>query len=358
MSEDEEYTERSQKMEGSEWILIHNPAPGAVSARWYKLVEKERGLESWDKREDVPAWLRQVSLVLNMHCEGWTGYVFNTFDRQLEILHWIAERIEGRHLLVYLAGWDGRYYWNYPIYKPSRACGDTEGLKRLVDGAHQLGIHVIPMFGLIASNYRNTQKLGFQQAACRTTYDLEEICDWTEWDEDLSTDLIWQPLNVGEDKFREHLFNKICWVTDTFSTDGVILDISGWLPQDPRHNILEGLKTLVEGLHARYKDFLIFGEMGSEFHMSLIPLFHSMANLPADHPFYRYCRTFYHLGIGAPGRGSTGVYEFGVCPYVRPRSDHPAIPTLGLVDDTLPQHSKEVEAVIKVAKDWARRWNS
>ena len=133
---------------------------------------------------------------------------------------------------------------------------------------------------------------------------------------------------------------------------------SGWLPQDPRHNILEGLKTLVEGLHARYKDFLIFGEMGSEFHMSVIPLFHSMANLPADHPFYRYCRTFYHLVIGAPGRGSTGVHESGVCPYVRPRSDHPAIPTLGLVDDTLPQHSKEVEAVIKVAKDWARRWNS
>ncbi len=41
---------------------------------------------SWDDRTDVPAWLCQVSLVLNMHCEGWTGYVFNTFDRQLEIL--------------------------------------------------------------------------------------------------------------------------------------------------------------------------------------------------------------------------------------------------------------------------------
>ena len=358
LSEDEEYTKRSRQMQGSEWIIVRNPTPGTMMTRWYELLEKERGLKPWDKRTDVPTWLRQVSLVLNMHCEGWTGYVFNTFDRQLEILRWIAERIEGKHVLVYLPGWDGRYYWNYPVYEPSRPCGGAESFKRLIDGAHQLGMHVIPMFGLIASNYKKTQELNLQQAACRTAYDLEEICDWTEWDEDLSTDPIWQSLNVGESKFREHLFSRICWVTDTFGVDGAMLDISGWLPRDPRHNILDGLKILIESLHARYKEFLIFGETGCELHMPLIPLFHSMAHLEANHPFHRYCRTAYHLSFGAPGRGSTGVHELGICPYVRPRVDHPAIPTLAIVDDTLPQHSKEVEAVIKVAKEWAKRWNS
>lgn len=358
LSEDEEYTKRSQKMEGSEWVIVRNPAPGAMMSRWYGLIERERGLKSWGEREDVPEWLRQVSLVLNMHCEGWTGYVFNTFDRQLEILRWIAKRIEGRHLLVYLAGWDGRYYWNYPVYEPSRACGGAKGLKRLMDGAHQLGIHIVPMFGLIASNYKKTEELGLQQATCRTAYGLEEICDWTEWDEDLSTDPIWQSLNVGEPKFREYLFNRICWVTDTFGTDGVYLDISEWMPRDPQHNILDGLKILIESLHARYKEFLIFGEVGCELHMPLIPLFQYMSHLKENHPFHRYCRTTYHLSIGAPGQGSTGVQELGIRPYVRPRVDKPAIPALSVVDDTLPQHEKEVKAVIKLAKDWGKLWNT
>jgi hypothetical protein len=356
LSEDEDYTERSQRMQGSEWVLIRNPAPNSLRVRWYGMLEKERGLRPWEERTDVPNWVREVCLVLNMHCEAWTGYVFNTFERQLEILRWIAERIEGRRVLVYLPAWDGRYYWDYPIYEPSKACGGTEGLHRLVDGAHQLGMHVIPMFGLIGANYRNTRELGLGQAACRTAYDLEEICDWTEWDEDLSTEPIWQPLNVGEAGFRQHLLDRICWVTDTFGTDGAMLDICGWMPRDPRHNLFEGLSILVKELRARYSDFLVFGEEGCDLHLPFIPFYHHYANLPADHPFHRYCRTAYHLQFGAPGQGSTGVHERGVNPYERPSADKPAVPTLSVVGDTLVQHSTEVEEVIEVSKKWATRW--
>jgi len=357
LTEDEEYTNRSQYMEGSEWIVFRNKDKKYLSSFWYGMLEKERGLRSWSERTDVPRWFREVCLVLNMHCEGWTGYVFNTFDRQLEILRWIAKSIEGRHVLVYLPGWDGRYYWNYPIYEPSEACGGHAGFHRLVEGAHQLGMHIIPMFSLIASNYKNTQKLHLQQAACRTSYDQEEICDWTEWDEDLSTDPIWQSLNIGEPTFREYLYNRICWVTDTFKTDGVMLDISGWLPRDPRHNLFRGLEILVEKLHNRYKDFLIFGEHGCELHLPLIPLFMHASNLDKNHPFFRYCRTTYHLAIGAPGRGSTGVFEGGINPYVRISADNPAVPTFSIVDNTIPKYSDEVEAVIEVAKEWAKKWN-
>lgn len=38
-------------------------------------------------------------------------------------------------------------------------------------------------------------------------------------------------------------------------------------------------------------------------------LFYHSAHLKADHPFFTYCRTAYHLWQGAPGRGSTGVFE-------------------------------------------------
>ena len=356
LSEDEAYTKRSNQMTGIEWTLIRNPAPGTTVDTWYKMLEHEQGLRRWEDRTDVPAWFREVGLVLNMHCEGWTGYVFNTFDRQLEILSWIGKRIEGRRVLVYLPGWDGRYYWNYPVYEPSEACGGREGLRRLIDGAHDLGMHVTPMFGLIASNYDRTRAMGFQQAVCRTAYDLEEICDWTEWDEDLATEPSWQSLNVGERTFREHLLRRISWVTDTFGSDGAMLDISGWMPRDPRHDMLDGLSKLIKALHARYDDFFIFGENGSELHMALIPLFHHAAHLDSDHPFHRYCRTAYHLYTGAPGRGSTGVFESGYNPYVPPSPDSPAIPTLSVVQDTLPDHEKEVEEIIDIASKWAERW--
>ncbi len=133
-------------------------------------------------------------------------------------------------MLVYLPGWDGRYYWNYRVHRPSKACGGGEGLQGRVDGVHQLGMRVIPMFGFIASNYKKTRDLCLQQATCRTAYDLEETCDWTEWDEDLSTELIWHSLNIGEAKFCDYFFKRLCWVTDTFGTDGIMLDISGWVP--------------------------------------------------------------------------------------------------------------------------------
>ena len=224
LSEDQTYTERATQMQGSEWQLLHDLAAGEAIERWYTLLEAERGLRHWDERDDVPGWLRQVSLVLNMHCEGWTGFAYNTFDQQLDILRWITNRIEGRRVLVYLPGWDGRYYWNYPIYQPSEQCGGSDGLRRLVQGAHELGTHVVPMFGLIASGYHNTRALGLQGTACRTSDDLEEICAWTEWDEDLATDEIWQPLNVGHAAFRQYLRDRIFWVTE------LKLEVGIWFP--------------------------------------------------------------------------------------------------------------------------------
>jgi hypothetical protein len=291
-----------------------------------------------------------------MHCEGWTGYVFNTFDRQLEILQWIDERIDGRRVLVYLPGWDGRYYWNYPIYEPSEACGGRDGLRRLVKGAQAMGMHVVPMFGLIASNYANTQNMGFQDAACCTAYDIEEICDWTEWDEDLSTEPIWQPLNVGEEKFRNHLLERIYAITDLFGTDGAMIDISGWMPRDPRHDLMEGLSKIIHALLARYDDYLIFGENGCDLHLPLMPLYHHGTHLPPNHPFHRYCRSAYHLFTAAPGKGSTGVFEGGLNIYDRPDPTHPAIPTLSVVQDTLPDHAEEVERVLEIAGEWADNW--
>ncbi|MBT5875101.1 MAG: hypothetical protein HOH43_16905 [Candidatus Latescibacteria bacterium] len=356
LSEDNGSQVRSATMSGSKWrLLLPGDSEGAKDL-WYGMLERDIGLQAWSDRPDVPCWFRQISLVLNMHCEGWSGYVFNTFERQLQILKWIAERIDGRQVLLYLPGWDGRYYWNYPIYEPSEACGGAAALHRLVDGAHKLGMHVAPMFGAVASNYTNTRTLHLEPAVSRMQLGMPEICDWTDWDEDLSTEPIWQALNLGEVTFRQHMLNRISWVTDTFGTDGAMLDISGWMPRDPENDLLDGLSRLIESLHNRYEEYLIFGENGCDLHLPLFPLFQHGAHLPHDHPFHRYCRSAYHLYCGAPGQGSTGVYESGHNPFVPPEVDLAAIPTLAIVQDTLPEHQAELEAALVTSKEWAERW--
>jgi hypothetical protein len=66
----------------------------------------------------VPDWLRKTALVVTLHGMHYTGYVFNDYARMLAILRWMATRIAAERVLVFLASWDGRYYWDYPIYSP------------------------------------------------------------------------------------------------------------------------------------------------------------------------------------------------------------------------------------------------
>lgn len=61
-----------------------------------------------------------------------------------------------------------------------------------------------------------------------------------------------------------------------------------------------------------------------------------------------------HLRQPAPGAGSSGVHEAGFQCYVPTRFSPILIPTLSIVDDTLPDHQEEVLSTIEVAKEYAR----
>src|SRR5699024_2973352 len=63
------------------------------------------GLVPWEKRSDVPDWAREISLIASLHCQHWTGYIFNDYDRVLENLKKICTQVEGRRILAYLPGW-------------------------------------------------------------------------------------------------------------------------------------------------------------------------------------------------------------------------------------------------------------
>lgn len=58
-------------------------------------MENCYGLVPWEKRKDVPDWAREISLVAAIHCQHWTGYVFNDYEQVLENLKKYAVRLRG-----------------------------------------------------------------------------------------------------------------------------------------------------------------------------------------------------------------------------------------------------------------------
>lgn len=346
----------SNSIEIPMWKIGFCSDPWDIFKMRMNFMEKEWGLKSWEERDDVPDWMKKISLVVNMHGKHWTGYIFNTFDKMLKILEWISERIEGYRVLVFLPGFNGRYYYDYPIYEPDPELGGVEGFKKLVDGAHELGMHIVPMYGAVAAGFRWVKKLGLEEAIFKDKYDLSVVPpNWVDWDADRERDDTWIPLNLGNPKFQNHLYNSICKITDEFKVDGAFFDIPHLYVNDYRYDMYEGLKELINKLKSKYgKDFLIFGEAYYDALFPLIPFYH--VPFPKNYTdfFHKYVRTTYHLSHPSPGRGSTGVHEFGHQKFFVPDPREKAIPALCIVEDTIPKHSEEAEKVIEAAKEYAK----
>jgi hypothetical protein len=319
-------------------------------------MEEKWGLKSWEDRDDVPYWMRRVSLVVNMHGKHWTGYIFNTFNDMIKVLEWISKRIEGYRVLVFLPGFNGRYYYDYPIYDPDPDLGGVEGFRNLVNIAHELGMHVVPMYGAVAAGFRWVRMLNLEDAIFRDKYDLSVVPpNWVDWDADRERDDIWIPLNLGNRKFLDHLYNSICKITDEFMVDGAFLDIPHLYVNDHRYDMYEGLRRLVIDLKRKYgRNFLIFGEAYYDALFPLIPFYHVPFPKNYSEFFHKYIRTAYHLSHPAPGRGSTGVHEQGRQKFFIPNPEDKVIPTLCVVEDTIEKYGDDVEKVIEAAKIYAR----
>lgn len=148
-----------------------------------QFVEASFDLVSFEQRTDVPAWAEDLQLVLMLHGQHWTGYVFNTFDQMGAILEDITADLPGDRILAYLPGWEGRYYRQYPIYEPSADLGGVDGFARLVATAKRLGVHLMPMFGANGAHVQHYPD--WQQATFRSPADrYPALINTPDWDND------------------------------------------------------------------------------------------------------------------------------------------------------------------------------
>lgn len=350
--------EMTARSEAPAWRLGRTRDPRAVTRRHEAHADAAFGVQPWETRGDVPPWAREIALALTLHGMHWSGYIFNTYDDMRGAIDYVAERIDGRRVLAYLPGWEGRYYWQYGDYRPEPRLGGEAAFARLAARAADLGVRLMPMFG---ANCANANLPGFADwgapAEMRSPSGLAFQGNRPDWDASRAHDPGWQVwLNPGAPSWRSRLVAQVSALTEAYALPAAFFDTQHVWVNDPRHDLYAGLAALRDELKTRFPDLLVAGEGWYDALGAVTPLSHS--NTPAQWPegFARGNRTFLHLSAGDPSRGSTGVHELGYSAFaLAPDAPH-VIPTLPIVDGTIARAPDGVARVIEQAKAYARRY--
>ncbi len=331
----------------------------SILKRYADYISSAHGLVPYEERTDAPEWLYDISLVVAAHCMHWTGYVFNTYDDIIEELKYITERIDGKHVLLYLPGLEGRYYYDYGTYGACERLGGKEGLHRLVDAAHEMGVHVMLMFGI---NVVSTETEGYAELGIPSLFvpAAGGLCNHLDCDMDSARHYHHGSqgiVNPAAPKWQNRLCEQIISLREEYGYDAAFLDIAAIWENDSNYPLFPGVKKLCQRLREGAPDFLVSGEAWYDGLSECMPLFHSGHTFGQMHYhdmfneqlFTPYVREFGHLCLGDPSRFSTGVHELGTNLEWRTPVRRGVIPTLALVDGSIERGAAGVNAIISDA---------
>jgi hypothetical protein len=341
---EEDASRFSSELETPPWILTPNASLADVERDHLTFVEQAHGLSSWEEREDLPAWARRIRLVATLHGMHFSGRIFLRYDEMLDVLHFLADRVPGEHILAYLPGWEGRYYWQYGDYRPEPRLGGEKGFAALCEGAHRLGVHLMPMFGANCVNRWLPAMAGLDPSAhLKSATGNRFHGNQPDWDLSRAHDTGWQAwLNPGHPEWRERLASTIETLAGRHGIDAVFLDTVHAWTNDPDHPVTDGLRALVMRLRSSIPGLLLAAEADYDALLPLFPLFQRPWWTKSPAWSARYVRRFGHLCEGEP-RGRTGVHEFGVHTSDAWRGERGYLPTIAFQDGTLLHAREEIE---------------
>ncbi|MBU2663946.1 hypothetical protein KOI35_10635 [Actinoplanes bogorensis] len=324
-------------------------------------------LPTWEERTDVPAWLRDTALVLSLNGMHFTGKVFLDYDGMLDVIRRLSDQIEARHILAYLPGWEGRYYRWYGRFDVDERLGGEAGFRRLIEGAHQLGARIMPMFG---ANIASRDLPGFETWAAPGLLlnpSGHAPVGSVDWDASRHFDHSWGALvNPAYEPWRRHLAEQIVRLHHEYDFDAAFLDISAMYNNDPRGSTTQGLRDLVGLIRESAPELAIAGEAWFDALGGIIPLVQTghRDTVPVHHDrpdpalFTGSNRSFGHVCLGDPAHGSTGVHEAGYNAHWRLPVREGVIPTLTVVGDTLDLAPSQVSLVVQDAREYAAKFLS
>lgn len=338
----------------------------AVYEKQSEYIAKTYDLVPFKQRKDVPSRFKDISLVVIMHMEHFTGHIFHTYQQALEDIKKLTKKLDGKHILVYLTGWEGRYYFKYGNYTPDERLGGPVELKKMVDGMHELGCKVMAMYGI---NMANKDLPGFEtwglpsefQSVSGGLYHNGSV----DWDGAHHYDFSrLAQLSIAKKSWGDHLYNQIKDATNKYGFDGAFLDIAAIWYNDIDTPLFPNYYEFFKRLKSIKKDYLVAGEGFYDALAKAIPLFQSGHTDGAMHYhdrvsdllFTKYARQFAHLCLGDPSRGSSGVHELGTNTETTTPLRESIIPTLSLVEGSLDKAMDKVDKIINQAKEYKEKF--
>lgn len=323
-------------------------------------IKKVFSLEEYENCRIVPEWFKDISLVVTMHMQAFTGHIFHTYESAYKDIEKLTRLTEGKHILVYLTGWEGRYYYKYGDYTPDERLGGGAKLKEAVKKMQALGCKVMAMYGMNMANKNIPQikrlaEVSEFQSVSGAKFHNGSV-DWEGAHHYDFNGLV--QLNIGERNWQNYLFNQIKSATEAYGFDGAFLDIAACHVNDKNHNLYEGVVEFCDRLRTIKPQFLVSGEGYYDGLSRAMPLFQSghtdgklhYHDRVSEKLFTRFSREFAHLCIGDLSRGSTGVHELGTNTDTTVPLRKAIIPTIALVEDTLDKAFDKVKQAVELSK--------
>lgn len=319
-------------------------------------IESTFGVVPFEQSAIVPAWLNDISLVVIMHMESFTGHIFHTYQKAYEDVEKLTKMIPAKNILVYFPGWEGRYYYKYGNYTPDERLGGEKGLKDCIANIKKLGCKTMSMVGMniVNKNIPAIKKI-YKDAEFQSVSGAKYHNGSVDWEGAHHYDFNEHAnLNIANKKWADLLFEQIKELSLKYDFDGVFLDIAACFVNDKKYALYPGVCEFCDRLRMIKKDFLVSGEGFYDGLLKTIPLFqcghtdgemnyHDRIN---EELFTNYAREFGHLCLGDPSRGSSGVHELGTNTEWKVPYRKGIIPTLSLVENSLELAPEKVKEII------------
>ena len=361
LSHDADMRKISTNIKAPHWILGNDrPRIEVVKERCVDL-EEYFGLTPFNRKQKVHKdWIDNLKVVTFLHGMHWTGYIFNTYDQMGEQLEWVSQTIDGKQILAFLPAWDGRYYVNYPEHEPESRMGGSEGLKRLVEKAHRLGMKIVLMLGgPNLSTFEFLKKNDMMGAGLKTPSGHEELQNWLDWNTDLKIETMGLIMNFGHPKYLDYMISKTSELFDIYGIDGVFLDGTLRWQNSPDYSAYEGLVKYTKEIKKKYPQKLIMGEDGYDAVYGLFDLFHTSGGpLGIENYLLRYTRQFYYLAYPSEN-GSAGIHEIGWSNdshTIKNADPKYTIPSISLFYGDKEKYGFQIREKLKSYKNWKLKW--
>ena len=329
-------------------------------------IQNTYSLKSFETREDVPDWAREISLIASVHMQHWCGYTFNNYSDVVTKVKWLTKYIEAKRVMVYLPGWDGRYYWKYGKYEAEDTLGGEEGLKNMLKELKNLGVKTILMFGMNIVNkaIENYEQWGNSSLSTNVNGCVVDGIS-VDWDGSRhyrhGSNAILSP---GAPAWQTRLVEEITYLNSKYGFDGIFLDIAAAWSNEVNFDTYLGVCELIKRIREENPELLITGEAWYDAMSALTPIVQSghtegvlhWHDKPYEDFFSKYNRQYAHLCLGDPSRGSTGVHELGYNPIIDSPIRKGIIPMVTLVEDSIESNPEGVRKIIKDAIAYADKF--